>query len=77
MEVSLQEICFTNIHTTTGTATFKLMVDGAEVTQARDTEVAAGQSVYSYLTSLYGTAGWSPAFTDYYGNTAYALNSLE
>ena len=74
MVLSLSVTAFAD--TTTGTATFKLMVDGVEVTKARDTEVAAGQSVYSYLTSLYGTAGWSPAFTDYYGNTAYALYSL-
>lgn len=74
MVLSLSVTAFAD--TTTGTATFRLMVDGVEVTNASDTEVAAGQSVYSYLTSLYGTAGWSPAFTDYYGNTAYALYSL-
>ncbi len=73
MVLSLSVTAFAD--TTIGTATFKLMVDGVEVPKATDTEVAAGQSVYAYLTGKYGTDGWY-SFPDVNQNTAYSLYSL-
>ena len=61
--------------TTTGTASFKLLVNDVEVTDATDTAVSAGQSVYAYLVARFGSDGWY-SFEDLNGEQAYALSSL-
>lgn len=72
MVLSLSVTAFADTTTPT-TATVVIKANGNEI--ARHSDVTPGQTVYDYLITEYDKEGWS-SFTDYYGNTAKALNYL-